>query len=122
MLIVLKLTVFRFNTHYRTFHPIPLVTLLEIYRYFGIGRVLFLFFGNIFMFAPFGFLTPVLMKKKSLLKIVALGFLFSLFIETCQFVFYKGEAEADDLICNTAGAAIGYAVYKITKKFFRNSC
>lgn len=73
---------------------------------------------NILLFVPFGFLLPFV-KKLSLGKIIALGALFSLFIELAQLLtglFAKTTfrvADINDLLFNTAGAAIGYGLFML---------
>ncbi|MDE5978257.1 MAG: VanZ family protein [Turicibacter sp.] len=64
---------------------------------------------NICMFVPIGLLLPLLGKlfEKSWVT-YTLGFLFSLLIESVQFIFHRGIAEVDDLINNTVGCMIGY--------------
>ena len=115
LLIVLTLTVFRFNVYYneRQLNLSLFVDLIEIYRNYGIGLFLWLFLGNIFWFIPFGFLLPILIKKHNLIKIMLFGLMFSLTIESLQFFFYKGVAEIDDLILNTLGVLIGYGFFKL---------
>lgn len=67
---------------------------------------------NIIMFAPFGFLLPMLWKEyRSLRKVALAGFLLSLFIEILQ-IFTFRLTDVDDLITNTAGTVIGYCVSK----------
>ena len=114
VLFVLRLTVFRFGVYSERQLNLTLFTdLINVYRYSGIARFMWLFLGNIGWFIPFGFLLPMLLKKSSLLKIVACGFMFSFAIETTQFFTYKGVAELDDLILNTLGVAIGYLLFKL---------
>ncbi|BAB06013.1 VanZ family protein [Halalkalibacterium halodurans] len=68
--------------------------------------------GNVLLFIPFGFLLPMAVKKIHKLKtIVGLGCLFSLFIETNQFLFTYRVANVDDVILNTVGAWIGAVLY-----------
>ena len=67
---------------------------------------------NILLFTPFGAALPHLLPpSKSIWKRVLLtgvaAMLFSIVIEICQYVFSLGNAEADDVICNTLGALIG---------------
>lgn len=67
---------------------------------------------NIFMFVPFGFFLPQLIKKTSAFwKVSLLGFLFTLSIEVLQLLLKIGIFEPDDLLGNTLGAMIGYGVY-----------
>ena len=116
--VVLRLTVFRFNFIFdeRMLNLMIFSDLIDVYRSVGINRFLWLFLGNIGWFIPFGFLLPMLLKNERFLKIVILGFLFSLTIESLQFIFRVGVAELDDLILNTIGATIGYMFFKFTYK------
>lgn len=115
ILVVLKLTLFRANIHYaeRQLNLTLFADLLNVYRNVGVVPFLRLFLGNIGWFVPFGFLLPLLQKKSGLVKTMAAGFTFSLFIEIMQFIFHKGVAELDDLILNTLGAAIGYLLCRL---------
>ena len=115
MLIVLRLTIFRSGALFeeRQLNLAVFSDLIDVYRNVGIRRFLWLFFGNIGWFVPFGFLLPMLLKKESFLKIVVMGFMFSFAIESLQFIFRVGVAELDDLILNTLGTAIGYLIYKL---------
>jgi glycopeptide antibiotics resistance protein len=77
-----------------------------------------LFLGNIGSFVPLGFLLPILLKRKSLIITVAIGFTFSFLIESAQYISYKGIAEVDDLILNTLGAAMGYFSFFVAAMVF----
>ena len=121
--VVLRLTVFRFNFIFdeRKLNLMIFSDLIDVYRNWGINRFLWLFLGNIGWFIPFGFLVPMLLKKERFLIIIILGFLFSVTIESLQFIFRVGVAELDDLILNTIGAAIGYMFYKFAYKILSPS-
>lgn len=68
---------------------------------------------NIILFFPLGFFLPLLYKKYSRIgSVVLTGFLFSLTIEIIQ-MFGRGATDINDLITNTAGACLGYFVYKL---------
>ena len=67
---------------------------------------IYLFFGNILWFVPFGFLMKRITNMTTA-RIILLGFLLSLCIETMQFVFGMGVFEVDDLILNTVGVLLG---------------
>lgn len=75
---------------------------------------------NILVFAPFGLLFPAACgtkhSKKGYISVVLAGLLFSLMIETVQFVFSIGFAELDDIINNTWGCAAGCGVYALADK------
>ena len=76
--------------------------------------------GNVFAFSPFGFLLPVMTeKKRGLIKVVLGSFLFSLIIESCQYIFKVGVFDVDDLLLNTIGGLIGYIIYKIAVTIYR---
>ena len=115
ILIVLKLTIFRFAVNYDEpqLNLTFFTDLIYVYKNAGVIEFLRLFLGNIGWFIPFGFLLPMLLKKKSVLKVAILGLVFSFSIEVSQFIFRKGIAELDDLVLNTLGAVIGYILYTI---------
>ncbi|MCL2322295.1 MAG: VanZ family protein [Oscillospiraceae bacterium] len=115
ILVVLNLTIFRFGFQYddRQLNLMLFTKLISIYRNAGVSEFLRLFLGNIGWFFPFGFLLPVIMKKKSFFAVIVFGFIFSIIIETIQFFTRKGVAELDDVILNTLGVVIGYLSYKI---------
>ncbi|MDD4689843.1 MAG: VanZ family protein [Eubacteriales bacterium] len=121
ILIVLKLTVFRFAVYYDEpqINLALFSELIKVYRNIGLREFSRLFLGNIGWFIPFGFLLPMLLKKKSLLKVLAFGLMFSFIIEILQFISHKGVAELDDLILNIIGVIIGYYLYKSQSYFLR---
>lgn len=114
ILVVLKLTIFRFAKYYAKpqLNLTLFMNLIKVYKNFGLMEFLRLFLGNIGWFIPFGFFVSMLLKKNKVYKVTALGFLFSFSIEILQFVFHKGVAELDDLILNTIGTVIGCFLYK----------
>ena len=66
---------------------------------------------NIAAFIPFGVLLPLLSEKfQKLWKTVGAGFMFSIAIESVQYLTGRGQASADDVINNTAGVLIGYGL------------
>ncbi len=67
---------------------------------------------NIVLFLPFGFLLSAAYKHTSTGKILLLGFMLSLFIETCQLVFRLGWFEMDDLLHNVLGTYAGIRLYR----------
>lgn len=80
--------------------------------------------GNVVVFMPFGFFVPSLFKKKqrnvlAFFIITALGFLFSLAVETVQLVTKVGCFDVDDLMLNTIGVALGYICYCICHRMWR---
>ncbi len=71
---------------------------------------------NVVLFVPLGFLVELLYPSISVLKMLGIALLCSLFIETSQFVFEKGIAQTDDMMHNVIGAALGWLLAKITLK------
>ena len=58
-------------------------------------------------------------KTRGLIKVVLGSFLFSLIIESCQYIFKVGVFDVDDLLLNTIGRLIGYIIYKIAVTIYR---
>lgn len=82
-------------------------------RYFVISLL-----GNIIMFMPFGFFTPLLWNNKSLRDSLLAGFLASLTVEICQLPQLNRTTDIDDLWLNTFGAFLGWMCYKLMLKLF----
>ncbi len=77
--------------------------------------------ANVLMFLPMGFIFPVVFKKMSgFWKTTACMMLFSFSIEFIQY-FIGRSADIDDLILNTLGGALGYLVFYIFSKCFKNN-
>lgn len=74
-------------------------------------RIVYLFVGNIIWFIPFGMYLQWCGRWK-LKGVIMMGFCFSLFIEVMQYILGTGISELDDLILNTAGAAMGAWIIK----------
>lgn len=68
------------------------------------------------MFAPLGFLVPLLWKKfRRFWKVALLGAGVSLSIETLQLLLPRGT-DVDDVWLNTLGAMLGYLVWLIVRR------
>lgn len=66
---------------------------------------------NIAMFIPLGLLLPLAAKPfRRWYWMLAAGFGTSLVVEALQFILGRGQADVDDLICNTLGAMLGYCL------------
>ena len=109
--VVLRITVFRggFGAHALfggTVNPTVFAAYLPLLQGRDWATFVYLFFGNIAWFVPFG----LFLRRFGypLPRTLLLGFAFSLAIETLQFVFATGFSELDDLILNTAGAGLGW--------------
>lgn len=75
---------------------------------------------NTIMFMPLGFLLPFIWKKyRHIVPAVALGAGFSLLIELLQ-LFNRRATDIDDLLMNTSGTLLGFAVWKIWQHYFKS--
>ena len=93
-------------------------SLFTLYKFViddGALRFVYLFFGNILWFVPFGYYC-VAYAKKSIGLTVLMGLGLSLLIETLQFVLGTGISEIDDLILNTFGCLVGTLIARVTHK------
>lgn len=73
-------------------------------------------FGNILIFAPFGFILPMLTKKKvfkNIFSVTFFAFAFSFAIEMTQMFARIGAFDIDDLMLNVSGAFAGCLIYHI---------
>lgn len=74
---------------------------------------------NLLMLIPFGWLLCAICKrilkvkdhKKILTKMIFISFIFSLFIESSQFIFHLGTFQFSDLFYNTIGGTAGSILY-----------
>ena len=84
---------------------ISLIPFSDETHWLGVQRVL-----NAVMFAPFGFLLPVLWRGCRKWSVTTLaGFLLSLTIEILQMFCFRAT-DVDDLLMNTLGAGFGFFV------------
>jgi glycopeptide antibiotics resistance protein len=74
------------------------------------------FFGNILLFIPFVFVLYFFLHVKDTRKIMIISVLTSVTIEIMQFILSIGVADIDDVILNTAGAAIGSLILRLLTK------
>lgn len=111
LLVLFRITVFRSGWYANDFFhgEIDLVPFQSIFGYLFDGRwfdFVYLFFGNIFWFVPFGLYCAA--KREGIWKTLLWTFFLSLTIEVLQFVFSSGYSDVEDLILNTLGGVIGY--------------
>ena len=101
---ILWLTLFsRFGADAQHFYP-PFWSYRAIAH--GGGTVFFQNIGNIILFVPIG-VGAALFLRQNIKKSLLIGFALSLVIEGCQWFFWLGSFEFDDLIHNTIGTGIG---------------
>lgn len=67
--------------------------------------------GNIAVFMPFGLSVPYL-RKMSGFRFILLFVVILLMLECLQLISQRGSFDVDDLLLNTAGAMLGYGMYK----------
>lgn len=67
---------------------------------------------NIALFIPLGLLMAMMYTSIYWVKVLLFGIMLSSTIEISQYVFMKVLCEADDIIDNTLGVLIGYALFK----------
>lgn len=73
---------------------------------------------NIILFIPIGYLISSLIASKKNNQMIAIfsGILFSLFIESMQYIFKRGIFDINDILNNTLGSIFGCLLYS----FFKN--
>ncbi len=97
---------------------IPFKSYIELFSYDWKNSAVFAWeqiLGNVAIFVPFGMLISGLSNKNRLKLCTASGFLFSLIIESVQFITKTGKTEIDDIMNNTLGAVFGYLIYASLK-------
>lgn len=81
-------------------------------------------FGNILIFIPFGFMVPRYFPSyRSWWKVFGTAFLFITGIELFQLVSAFGAFDVDDILLNSLGVILGYALYLLeaSRELKRNS-
>ncbi|MFC5402682.1 VanZ family protein [Cohnella soli] len=70
--------------------------------------------GNVAIFMPFGVLLGLLFARKRLagIKVLLCTSFLSLCLETSQLLFMIGQFDVDDLLLNTMGGILGFAIYR----------
>lgn len=99
------------NYRTRSLNLIPFVTLGQT----GLSETV----SNFVTFIPFGLLLGLNFKKTRVWRLLIVVFLFSVTVETLQFVFAIGTTDATDLVTNTAGGLAGLVLYRLVNKILR---
>lgn len=124
LLAVIKITLFPIPLVRIGFTPannlIPFHTIFRVVEMKSLSYDAYNLGGNILLFVPLGFLLPVLFNRQDrFLKVLVLGLGTSFIIESSKFLisFVLGysyrDFDVDDLILNTLGALIGYALLRL---------
>lgn len=101
---------------------VPFATVWEFVKGVFTGDVSFKafavnIFGNIAVFAPFGFFLPKLFKRqRRLLTFVCTVALIVVCIEALQFLLLTGSPDIDDLLLNLFGGWTGYVITRAAFK------
>lgn len=77
---------------------------------------------NLIIFIPYGFLVSLLWGKNSHkgIKVIVSGCMLSIAIEILQYVTAFGQLDIDDVILNTLGVVIGYALFRGMERLLKN--
>lgn len=96
-------------------HSVDL-TLFETWGHSAVSHAYFI--ENIVMYLPFGVLMPCSFPRMKRAGVcVAAGFFSSVFLELSQLVTRRGYCQLDDVLTNTAGALIGWLIWRLAIYF-----
>ncbi len=96
---------------------INLKPFIYLFDYPTMKEALLNLIGNTAMFIPLGIVWPSVFKELNTpLKAITAGVGFTLIIEIVQLLFYDRATDIDDVILNSLGYLIGYAIYLTVKK------
>lgn len=100
----------RMGNGIQMYQPFPFLAFWEAWNEFTL-QVWLNPLLNIAMFVPLGVLLPLTAKPfRRWYWMLAAGCGTSLAIEALQYILGRGQADVDDLICNTLGAMLGYCL------------
>lgn len=100
----------RMGNGMQMYQPFPFLAFWEAWNAFTL-QVWLNPLLNIAMFVPLGVFLPLAAKPlRRWYWMLAAGAGTSLIIEVIQYILGRGQADADDLICNTLGAMLGYCL------------
>lgn len=129
-LILVNLTMFKYGNLMLDFNIkfyinyIPLVETINMFRndFLDINIALHNVIGNILLFIPLGFGIPLFFNEKNKLnKVILYGFTAPLTIEIIQLFTPYNTTDIDDVIFNTLGAILGFIIFNIIYKIFKNT-
>ena len=100
----------RMGNGMQMYQPFPFLAFWEAWNEFTL-QVWLNPLLNIAMFVPLGVFLPLAAKPfRRWYWMLAAGCGTSLAIEALQYILSRGQADVDDLICNTLGAMLGYCL------------
>ena len=129
-LILVNLTIFKYGYLTLDFdirfyiNYIPFVETIKMFKndFTDIHIALYNVVGNILLFIPLGFCIPLFFNKKNKLsKVILYGFTASLTIEVLQIFTPFNTSDIDDIIFNTFGSILGFIIFNIIYRVFKNT-
>ena len=119
MFLVLGMTVFFRHTDYKIRVYSPFWSYVSVWQN-GNMKVLYEIILNVVLFVPLGFLWGITSskwpRKWQWFSAMILGISLSVVIELLQYYFKKGCVELDDVIHNTLGCLMGFAIWRCWSK------
>ena len=90
------------------------LTLFETWGRSAVSRAYFI--ENILMYLPFGILAPACFRKLERPWVCVLtAFASSVLLEWIQLLTHRGYCQLDDVVTNTAGALVGWCLWRLRK-------
>jgi glycopeptide antibiotics resistance protein len=103
----------------RDYNLVPFQTISRYITYrnrFGEVNYITNIYGNIIAFVPLGIFIYLFQKKHRILSGFIIPFMISCIIEISQFILSVGSFDIDDIILNTLGGSVAYAILYILHK------
>lgn len=72
--------------------------------------------GNILPFLPVGFLVPLIYRKMTWAKAIALALGTGLLMEVLEMIFQVGIFDVDDILLNALGVVLGYGMVRLSQR------
>ena len=101
-------------------YTVSIIPLSLLFRPFGDSIIFMSMVLNIVLFIPlgmFGCCAFRVASKKAAVILIASGVAFSVLIEVLQYAMNLGNAEIDDVICNTLGLLAGCLIYDLYRRY-----
>lgn len=100
---------------------IPFYNYADIWNGIDYKRELMEILLNVALFVPIGYLLGG-MVRKGFVKVLLIGCMLSFLIELLQLATGRGLCETNDVIHNTVGCMVGYAVAMALKRLSASEC
>jgi hypothetical protein len=115
-LAIVRLTFFPLIIIFYDWHSaenlVPFASILQLLRETAPATAFYNIVGNLILFVPIGILLPLLFERlRAPWPLIWRAGVISLAIEVTQVLTRARAIDIDDVILNTAGAAVGFAVY-----------